>query len=257
VPAHAGALRACADPNNLPFSNAAGEGFENKIAELIAKDLGEPLQYAWRPQRRGFIRTTLRADLCDLVPGVPVGLGMLRTTVPYYRSTYVFVTRRADKLNLVSLDDERLRMLRIGVQLIGDDGINPPPAHALAKRGIVANVRGFTVYGDYAEPDPPARIIAAVAEGTIDAAIAWGPLAGYFAPRQKVPLSIVPVEPEVDGSGLPMTFTIAMGVRHDDTVLRDKIDAILTRERPAIDAILASYGVPRLDVVRPAATLPP
>jgi mxaJ protein len=244
APVQAEALRVCADPNNLPFSNVKEEGFENKIVALIAKDLGERVEYTWRPQR---IRTTLTAGICDLIPGVPNGLGMLQTTAPYYRSTYVFVTRSADKLALGSFDDVRLRTLRIAVQLIGDDGANSPPAHALARRGIIDNVRGFTVYGNYAQANPPARIIEAVANSDIDVAVVWGPLAGYFVPRQPVPLSIAPVHPEIEVSGLPMTFAISMGVRRGDSAFENSIDAVLVRERAVIVDILEHYGVPRLE----------
>jgi mxaJ protein len=244
--AEARELRVCADPNNLPFSNERGEGLENKLAELIAGELNAELTYLWRAQRRGFFRETLNAGLCDLVPGVMFGMEMLRTTAPYYRSSYVFVTRASDPTP-ASLDDPALRRLRVGVQLIGDDGANTPPAHALARRGITANVRGYSLYGDYAQPNPPARIIEAVAKGEIDIALAWGPLAGYFAPRQMKPLTITPISPHADGPRLPMVFDIAMGVRRDDLALRDKVNAVLNRRRADVDAILAAYGVPRLD----------
>lgn len=239
-------LRVCADPNNLPFSNNRGEGFENKLAELIAQDLHAELTYVWQAQRRGFLRETLNAGRCDLVPGIISGMEMLRTTAPYYRSTYVFLTR-AGEAQVTSLDDSALRTLRVGVQLIGDDGSNTPPAHALSRRGIIGNVRGYMIYGDYAEPNPSARIIEAVAKGEIDIAIVWGPLAGYFAPRQNVPLTIIPVSPVTDGPRLPMVFDIALGVRREDGATRDELNSVLNRHRPEVDALLASYGVPRLE----------
>jgi mxaJ protein len=250
--AHANArdLRVCADPSNLPFSNERGEGFENKLAELIAADLGARLTYVWQAQRRGFIRETLKAERCDLIAGTMFGMEMLRTTAPYYRSTYVFVTRAGDQ-RIASLDDPALRTLRVGVQLIGDDGSNTPPAHALTRRGIIGNVRGYMVYGDYAEANPPARIVEAVARGEIDVAIAWGPLAGYFAPRQKTALSLTPVTPQIDGARLPMVFDISMGVRREERDFRDELNGVLNRHRAAIDALLARYGVPRLDAPEP------
>jgi len=238
-------LRVCADPNNLPFSNARLEGLENKLVDILAEELHAHVTYTWWAQRRGFIRNTLNAGLCDLVPGTAAGLEMLQTTKPYYRSTYVFVTR-ADGPQVASLDDPALRTLRIGVPLIGDDGANPPPAHALARRGIVANVRGYSIYGDYRQSDPPARIVEAVAAGEIDVAIAWGPLAGYFAPRQAVPLRIAPVLPMREAE-LPMTFAVALGVRRGEDALRDEIETALTRRRADIDALLAAYGVPRAE----------
>jgi mxaJ protein len=246
APAAARELRVCADPNNLPFSNEAREGFENRIVDLVAKDLGATVAYTWWAQRRGFLRNTLKAGLCDLVPGTPSSMEMLRTTRPYYRSAYVFVTR-ADGPAVSSFDDPALRDVKTGVQLVGDDGFNTPPTHALSRRGIVETVRGYSIYGDYSKPNPPARIVEAVAAGEIDVAVVWGPLAGYFAQRQSVPLKIAPVRPQVDGSRLPMAFDISMGMRKEDEAFRQEIDAVLARRKPEIDAILAEYGVPRAD----------
>lgn len=233
----------CADPNNMPFSNARGEGFENRIAEILAQEMGRPLAYRWAPQRRGFIRTTLNARECDVIAGIPSTVDMLLTTRPYYRSTYVFVTRRGSS-KIASFDDPRLRRLRIGVHLIGDDGANSTPVHALTQRGIIGNLVGFTVYGNYAEPNPPARLVEAVAKGDIDVAIAWGPLAGWVAQRSPVPLDLVPVSPQIDLPFLPHVFDIAMGVRRTDTLLRDTLEAILVRRRAGIDSVLHAYGVP-------------
>ncbi|HET9320956.1 MAG TPA: substrate-binding domain-containing protein [Bryobacteraceae bacterium] len=240
-------LRVCADPNNLPFSNERGEGFENKIAELIADELGVTLSYTWWAQRRGFIRNTLNTGSCDLVTGTTNGIEMLRTTLPYYRSGYTFVTRQ-DGPKVSSLDDPILHNLRIGIQLVGEDGANPPPSEALARRGIVDNVRGYLVYGDYREQNPAAAIMDAVAKGEIDVAIVWGPVAGYFAGRESVPLKVALVTPQNDGPRVPMVFDINMGVRRDDPTLRDEINAALIKLRPKIDAVLANYGVPRADL---------
>jgi quinoprotein dehydrogenase-associated probable ABC transporter substrate-binding protein len=238
-------LRVTADPNNLPFSNEKREGFENRIADLIAKELNATLHYSWRAQRRGFFRETLKEDRADLVLGVPAHFEMALPTSPYYRSSYVFVYRKDRNLNLRSLDDPQLHQLKVGVQMIGNDETNTPPAHALAHRGIVNNVRGYTLYGDYREPNPPARIIDAVVKGDIDVAVVWGPLGGYFAKKQSVPLEVVPVSPAADPN-LPFTFSIAMGVRKNDKALRDEIDSVLHRKRAQIDAILDEYGVPRV-----------
>lgn len=240
-------LRVCADPNNLPFSNKAEQGFENRIAELVAEELGAQVRYTWWAQRRGFLRNTLNAGACDLVIGIPGSIEMALTTRPYYRSTYVFATRAADDLELRSFDDAALRQLRIGVHLVGDDGANTPPVHALEKRGIIENVKGYTVYGDYGQPDPPARLLDALVNGDVDVAIAWGPLAGYYATRSETPIDLAPVKPQIDLPFLPMVFDIAMGVRRSDTVFRDTIEAILARRRPEIDRILQEYGVPRVD----------
>jgi len=244
-------LRVCADPNNLPFSNAAGEGFENRIIELLAKDLGARVRYTWWAQRRGAVRNTLNAGDCDVIPGTASSAGITGTTDPYYRSTYVFVSRADRQLSsLDSLDDPRLRTLRIGVQLVGDDGANPPPAMSLARRGIVDNVRGFMVYGNYADATPQSSVVDAVAHGDIDVAIAWGPTAGYFAGRQPVPMVLKPVTPWLDGPQSPMVFDISMGVRRDDRALRRELDRALERNRDAIEKILDSYHVPRLAPAR-------
>jgi mxaJ protein len=243
-------LKVCADPNNLPFSNDRAEGFENKIAELVARDLNEKVRYTWWAQRRGFVRNTLNARECDVLIGVPSSFERASTTTPYYRSTYVFVTRRDRKLKIASFDDSVLRRLRIGVQMIGDDFTNTPPAHALSQRQIVSNVRGYSVYGDYRQPNPPARIIDAVVRGDVDVAVAWGPLAGYFAQQQSVPLDITPVSPQIDLPFLPFVYDISMGVRRGDNVLRDQLNAIIVRRRSEIDQILAQYGVPRVGGLR-------
>lgn len=237
-------LRVCADPNNLPFSNARGEGFENRLAELVAKDLGMRVEYTWWAQRRGYVRNTLKERQCDVWPGVATQVEMLATTQPYYRSTYVFVTRADRDLTIGSLDDPQLRTLRIGVQMIGDDSSNTPPTHALARRGITDNVRGYMLYGDYAKPNPPAEIVDAVGRGDVDVAVVWGPLAGYFARRAEHPLSITPVRPWLDGPQWPMVFDISMGVRKDDLELRDRLDEVLVRRRGDVQALLAEYGVP-------------
>ena len=244
APAHA--LRVCADPNNLPYSNERQEGFENRIAELVAHEMKAELRYVWWAQRRGYIRNTLRAGLCDVFIGMPTGLDMVLVTRPYYRSTYAFVTKRSGP-HIESFDDPRLKRLRIGVQIIGDDFANAPPAEALTHRGIIRNVRGYSVLGDYREPNPPSRIVRAVANGEVDVAVVWGPLAGYFARRSTVPLRVVPVSPEVDVPYLPFVFDIAMGVRRGETALRDTLDAVIARRQHDIDRILADYGIPRAD----------
>lgn len=239
-------LRVCADPNNLPYSNEKREGFENRIAELVAREMKAELRYVWWAQRRGYIRNSLRAGLCDVFIGMPTGLDMVLVTRPYYRSTYAFVTKRNGP-RITSFDDPKLRRLRIGVQIIGDDFANAPPAEALSNRGMIKNVRGYTVIGDYHEPNPPSRIVRAVERGEVDVAVVWGPLAGYFARKSPVPLRVVPVSPEVDLPYLPFVFDIGMGVRHGETAFRDTLDAIIARRQHDIDRILADYGVPRAD----------
>lgn len=239
-------LRVCADPNNLPFSNRRGEGFENRLAELLAKDLDSKVEYTWWAQRRGFFRNTLKAGLCDVVMGVPSSFELAATTAPYYRSTYVFVYRKGDGLQVGSFDDAVLHQVKVGVQLVGDDGADTPPAHALAARGVVSNVRGYTLYGDYAQANPPARIVAAVARKEIDVAVVWGPLAGYFAKREHTPLAVVPVSPQVDLPFLPFVYDISFGVRRGDDALKADLEHFIERRRPEIESLLDEYGVPRL-----------
>ncbi|HEY0549603.1 MAG TPA: substrate-binding domain-containing protein [Verrucomicrobiae bacterium] len=239
-------LRITADPNNLPFSNDKLEGFENRIATLIAQELNAKIEYTWRAQRRGFFRETLKENNADLILGVPTDFERALTTQPYYRSAYAFVRRKDRAAKIQSFDDPALRTLRIGVHLVGDDGANTPPAHALATRGIVTNVVGFTLYGDYAEPNPPARLIEAVAKGDIDVAIAWGPLAGYSARQQKVALEVTPVPAPFDSFALPFAFDISLGVRKRDKELCDELNAVLSRRSADIEKILDEYGVPRV-----------
>ncbi len=243
-PARPPVLRVCSDPNNLPFSNRKGEGFENRIAELIAGELHTTVRYYWWPQRRGFVRNTLGAGRCDLVVGIPASDGQVLATRPYYTSTYVFLSRRSSGLGIRSLDDPRLRRLRIGLHFIGDDYHNTPAAAALARRGVVRNLVGYSIYGDYSRPNPPARLIDAVARGEVDVAIVWGPFAGYFGPRTGLPLVSTPVTPALDGPALPFTFAIAAGVRRGDTALQARVDRALESARPRIRAVLERYGVP-------------
>jgi mxaJ protein len=247
-------LRVCADPNNLPFSNQAEQGFENRIARLIAADLGAEVRYTWWAQRRGFVRNTLRAGECDLIPGIPAQFAPVATTAPYYGSSYVFVTRASLEPAIESLDDPRLRRLRIGVHLIGDDYANPPPVAALARRGIVRNVAGYSIYGDYRDPNPPARLVEAVARGEVDVAIVWGPFGGYFATREGVPLRVTRTREADDGQGVPFVFQIAMGVRAEDSVLLRRVDSALIRRRSEVRRILREYGVPLVAAAAAEAT---
>jgi len=239
-------FRVCSDPDNLPFSNRQLQGFENKIATLVAKEFGASPSYIWWGQRRGFIRNTMNATLkearCDVVIGVPQGYDLVLTTKPYYRSTYVFVYPKAKGFQIKSLDDPLLKKLRIGVHLLGDDYTNPPPVHELAKRGIVDNVIGFDTF--YSSQNPPGKIIDAVASGKIDVAIVWGPIAGYFAARQPVALEVVPVPS--GKTDLPFAFDISMGVRPGDQALKMKLEKVIDAKQAEISKILADYGAPLL-----------
>ncbi len=179
------ALRVCADPNNLPFSNEAREGFENRLAAMVARDLGAKLEYTWWSQRKSFIKNSLDAGRCDVLMGIPAALDSIEVTKPYYRSTYVFVSRQDRALRVCSLDDARFEKWRIGIHVVGDD--YAPPAVALARRGLAANLVGYSLFGSYGEANPPAKLVDAVERGDVDVAIVWGPFAGYFAKARSEP----------------------------------------------------------------------
>lgn len=240
-------LRVCADPANLPFSNRAEAGFENAIVDVVARALDARVEYVWWSQQRGFARKTLGAGTCDLWPGVATAVTTMETTAPYYRSTYVFVSRRDENLDIASFDDPRLRKLRIGVQMIGNDATNTPPAHALARRGITSNVRGFMIY-DAGGRDAPSPIMQAVADGTVDVAVVWGPAAGWFSRQSKTPLALTPT-PANDGAEWPMTFDISMGVKKGNDALKADVERALANRRGEIDGILERFGVPRVGSV--------
>ena len=237
-------FRVCADPNNLPYSNQKLEGFENKLAELFARELGQEVIYTWWPQRRGFIRSTLAAGRCDVIMGIPVDVDAVLTTQPYYRSSYTFVSPKAAHYNITSFDDPQLQSLKIGVHLVGDDYANSPPAHLLSAKGIVKNVVGYSIFGNYGEDSPPGKIIKAVADGEVNVAIVWGPIAGYFSQKQSIPLTVVPVPVEASSPTLPLAYSIALGVRRGDTQLREKLNELLSRKATEINKILTEYGVP-------------
>jgi mxaJ protein len=233
-------LRVCANPANLPYSQRDESGFENRIARLVADGLGMRLSYFWQEQTRGFVRKTMGAGKCDLFIGVPAGFDQVLRTRPYYRSTYVAVTRRGEA-PFAGFAPNQLRARRFGVQLIGNDLAASPPGHALAEAGAVDNVTGFLVYGD-----GPAgkRMVDAVAGGSIDVALVWGPQAGWFARRAAVPLELAPVHAPA-GLAMPFEYAIAMGVRKGDSALRDRLDRLLVRRQADIEAILDEYAVPR------------
>lgn len=249
-----GTLKVCADPNNLPYSNDQGQGFENQIAELIAKDLGKHVEYFWLRQGEKFFRKTLNRGVCDVVMGVPAGFDEAATTRPYYRSTYVFITRKASGLTINSLDDPRLRTLKIGVHILGDSNDNLPPVNALITRGIVKNIVGYSIFGNLNEKNPPANVVCAVEEGNVDVGVVWGPLGGYFSQHSNVPLVLTPVPDDKLNPGLPFHFDIAIGVRENDSAMRAIMDRELERRRPEIQGILRAYGVPQLAIPETAAS---
>jgi mxaJ protein len=237
-----GVIRVCADPDNMPLSNQKGQGFEQKIAELIAKDWNSKIEYAWWPVRRGFFARALNGRYCDIAIQAPSGLDIAGVTKPYFRSGYVFVTRKDSGLDIKSLADPRLKKLKIGVNLLNSDAENTPPAMALSRYGVVGNLVGFSTF--YTDTERPEDIIKAVANKDIDVAIVWGPLAGYFARQASTPLQLQPL-PERDSlSDFPFRFNIAMGVRRRDRELRDSLQSVLDRRGPEIQSILKGYGIP-------------
>jgi mxaJ protein len=237
-PAAARELRVCADPNDLPYSDRAGDGFENRIAALIAKDLGAQLTYYWLPQWRGYARKTLQQQRCDVIPGIAQADDSVLATAAYYRGTFAFVYAGSRFPGLSSLDDPRLRDARIGVQVVGIDATPTPAARALARRGIVANVVGYPVD--------------AIADGTLDIGVVWSPQPGYFIVRRHFALDVVPIRGARDDPRFD--FAIAMGVRRGDVALRDALSASLARLTPKIDAVLREYAVTRVDAPGPRAS---
>ena len=236
-------LRVCADPNNLPFSDDKQQGFENKLAELIASKLNDKLEYTWWSERKSFLKNSLDAGRCDVVMGVPASLDTVAVTRPYYRSAYVFVSREDRDLRIRSLHDGQLAHLKIGMPVVGDD--YAPPAVVLARRGITENIVGYSLFGEYGAASPGARIIEAVDRGDIDLAIVWGPVAGYFAKTAESRLDITPVSPP-SFLGVPFSYDMAIAVRKKDTELRQKLDQVLESEFAAVQDLLSRYGVPQV-----------
>lgn len=232
-------LLICADPDNMPYSNRALQGFDNRIAIEVARALDRRPVFIWSRARRGFIRREFNSGKCDILAGIPVGMRAVLTTNPYYRSTYVFVTRSSDHLHLASFDDPNLNGKRIGLQVMEED--LSPPSLPLIRSGHAAQFVGFPSFGDAA-----GDIVRSVAAKRIGLAVVWGPLAGYFARQQPGVISLTPVHPAVDSSGIPFVFDIALGVRRRDTALRDQLNAALASKSAAIQRILTRYGVPLL-----------
>lgn len=234
------ALRVCSDPGNMPFSNVKGEGFENRIAELLAAKLNVPVKYTWFPQATGFLRNTLRARRCDLVVGLVSGAELALSTNPYYRSTYVMVTRKADKIAADRLDDPSLKPLRIGL-IAGT-----PPAGVAARNGLMAHARPYDLLVDTRYESPSHQMIEDLVKGEIDVALLWGPLGGYFAARYDDQLTVTPLLHEAKSAR--MDYYIAMGVRPGEHRWKGDIEKLLRENKDAIEAILRDYHVPMLDV---------
>jgi quinoprotein dehydrogenase-associated probable ABC transporter substrate-binding protein len=232
-------LRVCADPNNLPFSDEKGEGFENKIAAVLGKDMGLPVKYTFFPQVVGFVRNTLRAGQCDLVMGTVAGDEIMQTTTPYYYTSYVFVLPKDKGLSFSGFDDPKLKELHIGI-IAGT-----PPADLLVRYDLMANARPYALMVDTRFESSTHQLMTDVAEGKVDAAMLWGPIAGYYVKRDNLPLTLTPIKSE---PGLPrMDYHIAMGVRGNEADWRRRINEEIRKNQTEITGILRDYGVPLLD----------
>lgn len=233
-------LRVCSDPANLPFSNEAGQGFENKIAELVAADLKLPLEYTWFPQATGFVRQTLFAKRCDLIIGYAQGDDLVLNSNHYYRSSYVLVYRPGQGLDgVATLADERLKDKRIGIVA------GTPPGNIMAMLGLMQRARPYPLMVDRRFDSPAERMIADIRSGEIDAGILWGPIGGYFSSRGGEKLTVTPLLKETTGPR--MAYRITFGVRHQEDDWKRKLNEIIARRQGDIDAILLAFGVPLLD----------
>ncbi|HMA16135.1 MAG: quinoprotein dehydrogenase-associated putative ABC transporter substrate-binding protein [Bacteroidota bacterium] len=232
-------LRVCADPENLPYSNDKGEGFENKIAELIAADLGVPLEYTWFPQTVGFVRMTLAAKRCDLIIGVATTNELMQNTNPYYRSGYVIVHRPELDVAGGRLDDPAFKELRLGLQP------RTPVATLAARHGLLKRAKSYPLIVDTRLEKPARDMVKDVAGGEIDAALTWGPLAGYWAKELAPDLVVTPLAP--DPGHQRLDFRVSMGIRYNEPDWKHRLNGLLAQHKDEIEAILAGYGVPLLD----------
>jgi quinoprotein dehydrogenase-associated probable ABC transporter substrate-binding protein len=233
------ALKVCADPNNLPFSNEKKQGFENKIAGLMGAALDLKVEYTWFPQIIGFVRNTLQAYRCDLVMGTVAGDEIMQTTNPYYFTTYVIVYRSDKGLAIDGVQDPKLASLRLGVVSA------TPPSDLLVRHDLMAHAKPYQLTVDTRAESPTHQMILDVMSGTIDVGFLWGPIAGYYKKHDKLPLALVPLN---DEPGAPrMKYHIAMGVRANEPEWRRQINAVILKQQSQITAVLRDYGVPLLD----------
>jgi mxaJ protein len=240
-PAYASVLRVCSDPDNMPFSNGKGEGFENKLAELIAERLGDELEYTWFKETTGYVPNTVGRDACDLVMGYAQGTGLIEDTNPYYYTSYVLIYRKDDPelAGVDRLSDPRLKQKKIGLLA------RTPPASILAMLGLGPNAKPFETYAGESASTAAEEMIAEIASGKLDAGILWGPVGGYTAQRSPVPLELVPLVKE--NAGPSTIYGITMGVRPDDPQWKHQINKVLAENQHDINVILQGYDVPLLD----------
>ena len=239
-------LKVCLDANDLPFSNARGEGFENALAKMVGAGLHRDIEFVWLSKEAPYARKKLGPEACDLAMATAGPSKLMVPTIPYYRSTYVFVTRRDRHLQVAALDDARLATYRIGAQIIGDDDEASPPAEQLARLGLAKNIVAYSVFGYPLGRNTSEELVCAVARGDLDMAVVWGPAAGYFARASAVPLEITRIVPL--SAALPMAFNISIGVRRGDDELRQQLNELIVRVQKEISALIESYGVPLLQV---------
>jgi quinoprotein dehydrogenase-associated probable ABC transporter substrate-binding protein len=232
-------LTVCGDPNHLPFSNKQMEGYENKIAQLIADDLNRTLRYRWWPQSLGFVRNTLRVRLCDLVIGITSVNELLQNTNPYYRSVYALVYRKDSGLDIHSLKDPALQQLKLGVVA------GTPPATLLTKYGLMPQTRPYQRTVDTRLFSPASQAVEDVAKGEIDIAVVWGPIAGFASRQQETPLVVTPLPSKVDSVSL--AYNVSMGIRRHETHWKHLLNEELEKLAPQIEEILLQYDVPLLD----------
>ena len=233
-------LRVCADPHNMPLSTEQGEGFENKLAELIAGKLGKQLAYTFYPQAPGFVRNTLAAHRCDVLMGVPQGDDLVQVTNPYYRTAYALVFKPGHDLEGVdTMSDPRLKGKRIGVVA------GTPPSNNMVVNGLMAKAKPYPLVVDTRVDSSAAAMTHDLATGEIDAGILWGPMAGYFARQASPAMTVVPLVKETGGPRL--VYRIAMGVRFADQDWKRLLNRTIQENQGAINKILLSFGVPLLD----------
>jgi quinoprotein dehydrogenase-associated probable ABC transporter substrate-binding protein len=233
-------LRVCADPRNLPFSNQLGEGFENKLAQLLADKLQKKLAYTWYPQAPGFVRNTLGGYKCDVIMGFPQGNELVQSTNPYYRTAYALVFRPGTGLDgIETLGDTRLKEKRIGLVA------GTPPSNTIAINGLMTHVKPYPLVVDTRYDSSADAMMQDLAAGTIDLGVLWGPMAGYHARRAKSPLAVVPLTHET--SGLPLVYRMTMGVRPADQEWKRTLNRFIDERQPAINELLLGFGVPLLD----------
>jgi mxaJ protein len=238
-------LRVCADPDNLPFSNRSGAGFDDRIVSLVAHDIHREIVFVWARPRRGFLREQFNKNACDVLLGVPVGVRTVAVTEPYYTSSYAFVSPARKHFQIASFTDEHLNGQRIGLQILEED--LSPPSLPLIRSGHAGQIVGFESFGKQ-EGD----VVKAVADGRVGVAVVWGPVAGYFAHSSPVPLMVTPISRTYSFAGVPFTYSMGFGVHKQDRVLLQELNDSIRRLQPRIHQMLTAFAVPTVDTAKEA-----